>query len=340
MATENDTEDNALQAQYNAAFNEAAPDANAPADALDAGDAALDEDQEQAATAQAEAAAEPGETDPAAAQTDAKAAEAAGDDDQTKPADKAEPTAEEVADAALEVQRLKSWEGRLKKKEAEQKARDEADDAEAARRLAASTGAGVDEVDPATQKAVGAVAEQVADGTLTVAQAMQQISADFGEDFVKMIKVMVASEAAEVSTKAAASVKTEVDSLAKSLAAAAEQAHFEKIEAAHPDFNDVRMDPAFAAFVEAADPENQRIASSGNAREVIKLVKTFKASQSAAPVPTTAPAEKAKPAAVPEPDGVDAATGVRSGGLQLPAEKVVNDDYDSAFAEAAAMGSK
>jgi len=340
MSAENDAEDNALQAQYNAAFAEAAPDSGEQAQALDAGDSSPEEGQEQVATEQAEPAAESRETDQAQTQTEAQAADAADDAVQAKAAEKAEPTAEEAADAALEVQRLKSWEGRLKKQAAEQKAREDAADAEAARRLATATGEASADDALTPKEAVGAIAEQVADGTLSVAEARKQIAADFGEDFVKMIQVMVAAQAAEVSSKAAASVKTEVDSIAKSLATAAEQAHFEKIEAAHPDFNDVRMDPAFAAFVEAADPDNQRIANSGSAREVIKLVKTFKASQAAAPAPTPAPAAKAKPAPAPEPEGVDAATGVRSGGLQLPAEKATNDDYDSAFAEAAAMGSK
>lgn len=340
MSTENDAEDQVLLDQYNAAFAEATPGPGEQAATLDAGEAALDEGSEQATSEQAELASESRESDQAEAKTEINEAEKPGDAVQAAAAEKPEPTAEEVADAALEVQRLKSWEGRLKKQAAEQKSRDDAEESARAARLASTTTEtpGDDALTP--KEAVGAIAEQVADGTLSVAEARKQIAADFGEDFVKMIQVMVAAQAAEVSNKAAASVKSEVDGIAKSLATVAEQAHFEKIEAAHPDFNDVRMDPAFAAFVEASDPENQRIASNGNAREVIKLVKTFKASQVAAPVPTPAPAEKAKPAAAPEPEGVDAATGVRSGGLQLPVEKTVNDDYDSAFAEAAAMGSK
>lgn len=332
MSVENEEMSKEMMDQYNAAFADAAGGVD-QGDAPVAEEAATPEEaQEQPAQEPVEAAAEATETAQEPAQADEKPAVAAGDDDQKIEAEKTEPTDEEKADAALELQRLKSWEGRLKKQAAEQKAREDAMAAAEAARLSASTTATDETPSNTAEQSVADVANQVADGTLTPAQAMQQVSADFGEDFVKMIQVMVAAQAAEASGKVIAEVKGKVDGIAQHIASDAELKHFERIETAHPDFNQIRVSPEFAAFVEQADSDLQRIANGGTAKEVIQLLKTYKTAQQAA-------AKKATPPA--EPDGVDAAAGVRSsGGMKLPAETTGSDNYADAFAEAAASAAK
>lgn len=330
MSVENEVEDKEVMDQYNAAFDDASGGAEQgePAAAEEA--IASEEGQSQAVEAQAEPVAEVTEAGPVDANVEAEAAKTTTDPVQETAAETPAPTEAEAADAALEIQRLKSWEGRLKKQAAEQKAREEAIEAEAATRLAKANTELAALGNPALEQAVGSVADQVADGTLSVKQAMEQVSADFGDDFIRMIKVIVSAQAAEESGKAVAEVKGKVEGLANNLALDAERSHFERIEQAHPDFQAIRQDPAFAQFIDAADPDLQRIAQGGTAKEVIQLVKAYK----------TQAAQAAKPVKAAEPEGVDAAAGVRSGSLQLPTPTGGNDDYDSAFAEAAAMGTK
>lgn len=327
MSIETDQNDKDLQAQYNAAFNEDQP---APAEQSDDDAFGIAPPEEAVAAAEA---AEPAGDDGAAgesAETAAAATPAVSDDDQNVSA------ATEEVDDPKEVQRLKSWEGRLKKLEAELKAKAPVAESAAVEALEETSeqaeGVGNDALSEAAEK----VADQVEDGTLTVDQAMKQLTEDFGEDFVKMIEAIASAKAGEVGGKAATAIKGEVDSIVSHIADADERAHFAKIAQAFPDFNDVRQSPDFQAFAQST-PALQQAAKGGSADEVIKLIKDFKASQAPAAAAATppAPAPEAVKAGQADPEGADAAAGVRSGGLRLPATPADASDYASAWEEAA-----
>lgn len=173
---------------------------------------------------------------------------------------------------------------------------------------------------------------------MTLDQAMKQLAEDFGEPFVKMIEAIAGAKAADISGKATSGVQQEVKDIITHISDSAEKTHFETIASAHADFNDIRSSPEFEAFI-AKDPDGQRIAQGGNAREVIKMIDKFKADGAKAAVVEEVVAPKA-PVAAPsdpgqtDPEGADAAAGVRSGGLRIPESPADASDYESAWNEA------
>jgi hypothetical protein len=259
---------------------------------------------------------------------------------------------------AEELQKAKSWQGRLKKIEAELK--------EAlAKASAAPTGepavdggaealeqvadAAEAQGDPEMAETVEQVAEQVDSGEMDVAEAMNMLAADFGEPFVKMIEAVARRFAGEAAGKAVeeklAPVSKNVDEVISHLKSSAERAHFKEIAGSHPDFLEIGQSPEFNDWVAGKGEDGQRIKDSGSAEEIVALLDEYKAQrapavdatavdpQAAAPAKAT-PAQDAVAAAqdaVPE-DEIDAAAGVRSaaGGMRLP-EKPVDEDYAAAW---------
>lgn len=251
-------------------------------------------------------------------------------------------TTEAVADAEdeddeagmtpKELQRKRSWEGRLRKMEADLKVVADQNKAKpveetlAAAVVSAETGADADQ-----QQAAEELVEGLQDGSITADAAMKQLTEDFGEEFVKMVSAVVAKAATDIAGKTVADkvkqVSDEVKQITSHIADADERRHFETIAAAVPDFFEQVKAPAFAAFVEAADADTKRIASQGSAKEVIAMMKKFEAASKPA---------VAKPV-VKEDPALAAAEGVRSGAMRLPDQpsKTGNDDFEGAWAEAA-----
>lgn len=324
------------QAAYGAAFDEMAPseqpDTSNPEEGLEMPDDAV-----QAA----------GEGDPAAQNSGEVTAEAGqivkpetGPETTPAVADEAAANEEPVVDDK-EGQRLKSWEGRLRKMEAELNAKKQsgpesaADAIEKAGEQADSSGN--TELGDAARDA----AEQVEDGTMTAAQAVKQLSEDFGDEFVKLIETLVSAKAAEVGKKAASESVGQVDKrvqdIISHIADEGERTHFERIANAVPDFDDIRQSPKFAEFVASGGATRQAVADGGGTKDVIKLLKEFKAQEQAAQdaAAKTAPA---KPKPVDEASA-DAAAGVRSSGsVSLPAEPADANDFEGAWNEASARG--
>ena len=336
MSTTDNEIDKSAQDQYNDAWGEnaAAPEAQSddaafgiapPEEAVAAAESGEGEVTADMAGEAAETAGAPIEAVSEEGQS-ATAAAPAQEDDDALPSD------------PKEAQRIKSWEGRLRKLEADLKAKAGSTEAAAGEALdkvsEQAEGAGNEALGEAAEK----ISEQVESGALTPAQAMKQLAEDFGEDFVKMIEMVAAAKAGEVGGQAVASIKDDVDAIISNIADADERTHFTQIAEAHPDFNDVRQSAEFRAFAQST-PALQKAASGGSAKDVIKLIKDFKAS--IAPAPVAAPeAPPAKPApdsvGQADPEGADAAAGVRSGGgLRLPATPADSSDYEGAFEEAA-----
>lgn len=220
-----------------------------------------------------------------------------------------------------EQQTQKSWEGRLKAWEAELKAREEALKAGAPAEMPAETAA-----EAPTAEAVEAVAAQVESGEMTVDEAVATLGNDFGPEFTKMLSVLIKSQAREIAAQLAdekvGAVRGEVDGLANEIVDSKKREHFELISEAHPDFVEVAGSPEFKAYVDSLPGSEQEAATqvinSGTARQINKLLSSFKAAKVAEPEDTQA---------------MDDAEGVRSSGLKIPEKPKMADSYEDAWDE-------
>ena len=241
-------------------------------------------------------------------------------------------------------QQLRSWQGRLKKAQSDLDAK-----AASGAMPASDSGAEAPAVDaleavaegaaPELAAAADSAADMVEAGTMTADQAMKQLAEDFGEDFVKMIEVIASAKAREagmsVASEKVGEVGRAVEDIISHISDRDARAHFEQIEAAHPDFRDVGMSEGFRMYVDAlAEPnkaEAMRIANGGSAKEINNLLSTYKASMT--------DGEGAEQAAAPAADPVveasmDAAEGVRSAGMSLPEQPAAAaDGYEAAWEE-------
>jgi myosin heavy subunit len=242
-----------------------------------------------------------------------------------------EPVAEEEANAApaddKEIQRQKSWEGRLRAREAELNALAEELKAkeEALKKPAEETPAHEDQ-ESAVQEAAEQVADRIEEG-VDSDEAMRALAEDFGEDFVKTLGKLIEKKAAEIAGKAVdervGKVSQSVNELVQGISNDKARSHFEAIQDAHPDFDEIANGSDLQAYV-AALPDEQKakaegVIQGGSARQVIRLLNDFKKSR-----------------ATPEPQvdeaTVAAAEGVRSrGGMKLPEKPAASNDYASAW---------
>jgi len=249
-------------------------------------------------------------------------------------------TATPAADLDKEMQRLRSWEGRLRAMEAKIKAGAGADAAAPAQAGDAGEGAVGDAIEmvaegtdnPELSEAAEEVAEAVESGEMTAAQAMKQLAEDFGEDFVRMIEAVATAKAREAGEKVigekVGELNKTVNEIIDDLVDTKAKGHFKAIAEKHPDFNDVGQSPEFKAYIEslpeAERADAQRVVQGGASDEVIKLLDGYKASANKAPSQEDTAAD----------DAMDAAEGVRSSGLVLPdAPMPASDDYEGAWKE-------
>ena len=221
-----------------------------------------------------------------------------------------------------ELQRQKSWEGRLKAREAELKAREDALSMHAAEGETPAEDAAEAPVTEAIEEAVA----KVESGELTFEQAMSTLSNDFGPDFTKMLGVLIEAKASEIAGKTAdervSKVREEMDGLAGEIVADKSKAHYESISDAHPDFMEVADSPEFKAFVDTQGEDARTVIESGSARAINKLLSDFKgAGKQDAPQDST------------QEDAMTAAEGVRSSGLKLPEKPTEAQDFAAAWDE-------
>lgn len=332
------------QDEFNAAFAEDAPMTAEPSedeafglnlDAAAAEDAGASQMDGEPATVVV-AAVDGEELEQAAAEDQAKdTAAAAADAGNAGETVAAETEGEPEIDMQKEIQRLKSWEGRLKAQQAKLAAAGATTEEEQAEAVSEAIEKAADAADtPADAEAVGQIAEQVESGELTAEQAMKQLAEDFGDDFVKMIEAIAVSKAKEAGAGAAserfAEVNKSVEAIINDIVDTKAKSHFEAIATAHPDFNDVGNSPEFATWVEslpeADQAEAKRVATAGSAKEIIKLLDGYKASAQKPEADEQAPMDLTKEAAM------DDAEGVRSTGMRLPQQPgAAEDDYLGAW---------
>ena len=237
-----------------------------------------------------------------------------------------------------DVQREKSWRGRLSALEAELKARKaELDEREAGFKRGHDDteggdmdethdkmhGEGAAEVIDAVQDAV----ESVQSGEVSAETAMAQLAEDFGADFAALIGKLIDSRASEIAARVTGeklgTVSKSVDDIISGLNSAAARDHFEAIADAHPDFNTLPGSPLLEAYLssldEAACAEARKAIEGGSARQVIKLLTAAKAHDA-----NKSRGQKDDPA-------MDAAEGVRSTGMKLPEKPATSSEYESAW---------
>ncbi|WP_426106373.1 hypothetical protein [Massilia sp. TSP1-1-2] len=238
------------------------------------------------------------------------------------PADEAGAPAAEAApalDVEKETQRLKSWEGRLKAQQAE------LDTKKAAGAAPGDADADPDADAPAAVDAAGE-GDSAGEGGEGDDADLKALTEDFGAEFVdllvKVITKIASKSAATVAGEHGAPYRKDIDAIIADINNEKQRAHFEKIADAHPDFNDVAGSGEFKAWVagmdEADKAEAERVASAGTAKEIIALLKRYKA--------TKASGDEDMDFAM------DQAEGVRStGGIKLPDSPTSSDDYEKAW---------
>lgn len=255
------------------------------------------------------------------------------------PAVDAEVAPKPMVDMDKEVQRLKSWEGRLKAMEAKLKGAGATEPEEQQEAVGAAIEQAAEAAaSPAEAESVEQIAEQVEDGSMSPQQAMKQLAEDFGEDFVKMIEAIAVAKAKEAGGAAASEkfgeLSKTVDEIIGDIVDTKARSHFETIADAHPDFQDVGSSEEFKAYVEAMPEAGKEQAmqtiANGSAKAIVKLLDGFKKSATAAPTEelTAATGESIVDEATEEQ--MDAAEGVRSSGMKLP-DQPKSANYEDAW---------
>lgn len=200
-----------------------------------------------------------------------------------------------------DLQRQKSWEGRLRKREEELAAR------EAAMSNTAPVEAQADDEE--------------------IAAIRQRLAEDFGDDFVSMIGKLAAYEARKL---AASGIDEKLGPIQQTIAQAIqdvheafENMHFTAIADVHDNFREVIDSPEFAAFINGMSGDDQQAAQdvleNGSPKQVIALLTAYKNSLE----------EKAETGGADDSmdDAMDAAEGVRgSATIQLPERVPVGDE--------------
>lgn len=258
------------------------------------------------------------------------------------PAEAAPQAAPAGDDIEKERQRLRSWEGRLKKLEADLKAKSGAaggGEQAAAEVIEQVSDKAEGEGDQPLADAADDAAEAVESGAMTAEQAMKMLAEDFGEDFVRMIEAIATAKAREAGGAVVGEKMDELSSTVDEIIGAIvddkARAHFEAIVGKHPDFKEIGESDEFSAWVaglpDAERAEAERVVTDGGAKEIVKLLDAYKAA-------AAAPAAEAGEEPAPEQtdpavdQAMDDAEGVRSVGLKLPDQPApASDDYKGAW---------
>lgn len=163
-----------------------------------------------------------------------------------------EPAGEEMEDGEMspeDIQRQKSWEGRLRKREEELAARE-------------------------------AAASNAPTASGDAAAAIAQLTEDFGAEFVKMIVAIAAGEASKVAAENVGGVSSTIDQLIADTRAAFTTMHYAAIADAHEDFMEVADSPKFKEWLESMPDdkrlEKESVIQGGTAGKVIKLLNEYK----------------------------------------------------------------
>ena len=216
-------------------------------------------------------------------------------------------------DGEKENQRLRSWEGRLKAQQAE------------IDRDKAGASAPADGDKSATGDKGGDDGEGGEDSDDPDLKALAD---DFGPEFVELLLKVIKKEAKRCATTVAGEhaepVRQDIDAIIAEIKGEKERMHFEKIAVAHPDFMEGAESEEFKAWKASLAPaeqeEAERVASAGSAKEIIAMLKKYKASLDTGDAALDT--------------AMDQAEGVRTtGGMTLPESPTASTDFEKAWDE-------
>ena len=215
-------------------------------------------------------------------------------------------------DIQRETQRLKSWEGRLKARDAAN-GMSGAPDMQDSDPNEANESAAEEAGESPSQEAGEMEAEKLQG--MDPDQALEALRADFGDEFVSMLEMIIDAKVGKAST----GMKEDVDAIISDIVDTKTRNHFEKIAEKHPDFLDISESPGFKDWIsnmpEEQKAEAERICDSGSAMEICALLSKYKSSAG-------------------QDSSMDAAEGVRSSGMRLPSQPGASGDYEAAWNEA------
>lgn len=250
------------------------------------------------------------------------------DEDDVQPVAAQDDEGDEEPTDPADVQRAKSWEGRLRAREEQLRAREEA---LRAREQAGAQPSGDDDDDApaAGEQPTEAQVEQAMETVegMDDDEAMAALAEDFGEDFARTLAKIIERKASEIAERAIGEKVGKVDKTVQELIGNIQndkaRYHYETIADAHPDFMDIAKGEELKQYVQSLDGEQakkaQAVIDGGSAKQVIKLLNDFKKS-------------KEQPAPAPVDDAaLTAAEGVRSSGMKLPTKPAISNDYEAAW---------
>jgi hypothetical protein len=225
-----------------------------------------------------------------------------------------------------DMQRFKSWEGRLKKREAEL----------AAREAALQRKSGGEMESPAEEAAEGGQVElMISDGggqadaeaaTMsdhnepTLAELLEEGRNDFGDRFILMVTKAAEEGARKIVEEMLGSKLGETEASVKALMdridAADQGEHMEYISDMHPDVADVVESDEFKQWI-ADKPEMQACCEHGTKRAVVKMLNKFKEARKEAN----------------NDEAIDDLVAVQSSGVVIPETKKGGDSFEAAWNE-------
>lgn len=265
------------------------------------------------------------------------------------------PQAQQAQSKELSAQALRSWEGRLKAKEAELSAAAAA--LEEVRKAGSAQGGG--STAPATLANGGAVEPGKTEGSdpeaseefegikrdaLALAEdparfreAIANMVSDYGRDFVVSIIAALSPMVDAKACKYVDEMNGSLESLVREVIDGFSSMHRDRIASHHEDFESVVNGEEFAEWLNAMKPEEkakvEEVLNGGSASQVVKILSQFKDS-------LKKPEEVTPPARTPDDEmrdkwDEDAASAVRSRSpIKLPSPRAPlseEDEYRAAF---------
>lgn len=222
------------------------------------------------------------------------------------------PAEQTPSEPEMSAQQLKSWAGRLRAQQAELDAQ-----------KVAAASSSVNDVQTSSDEIAEEAGEGADEETSEQDDPRKALAEDFGSDFVTLITKLVENICTKQVGAQVGSVSATVDQVISDLQNERQQNHFNCIKDAHDDFMEVVESPEFEAWKAAQPPEDlnrtQRIIESGSAKEIVAMLTNFK---------------RSKQPGADDDDSLDAAEGVRSGGISLPKTPNASDDFADAWNQA------
>ena len=209
-----------------------------------------------------------------------------------------------------EVQRTKSWEGRIT----------------AANARAEDLENKLKEINNKISQDTSISLDELIDNDPEIKAFVKEMGDEFTKPFLKLLQ----TAASKLIRDAVKPIQDKVEPIEKRVQSKEQEdtaAHYRAINKAHPDVGNLLKTGALNTWIEGLPykeaVENKRILDEGDTQEVIEMLNTYKSSVKGPQTPQT-----------PKPEEVAAATVVKNGPASLPKGLAKAQDFDGAFNEA------